>query len=162
MINLYGFAHYWARRLGVPPGDDRFDDLVQEGVISGWQAAENGKDETYQKVCVKNRITGMLMNPSKRAPFGHVGKKTYEMTHKIDRSMTLSSEDLTLIPEENLGLSLEWRDIIDGLTERDRTIAYGIAAGETWKEIAADLDEYSWEIERLWESEIAPTLRELV
>jgi DNA-directed RNA polymerase specialized sigma24 family protein len=162
MSNLYGFAHFWTRRLGVSPGDDRFDDLAQEGVISAWQAAQRGKDETYQKVCVKNRITGMLMNPSKRAPFGHIGTKTYEMTHKIDRSMVLSSQDLTMIPDENEGLSLETRDILDGLNPRYRYIAYAVAAGSTWAEIGGDLGEYSWEIERMWGSEIAPILRELV
>lgn len=150
------------RALGIRGSDERFDDLLQEGVIAAWLAVQTPRQDpaTYGRVAMRNRIKRLVSRPTQ--PFGgSTGTKTYDLhAQHIHRADLVEAEE-TPAPDsiDQMNLSEDVRAAIRALpTVRERLIAVGVALGHSWAELATDLDAYSWEIETEWDGEVRPVL----
>ena len=158
-------AKILSEELGIRGYDERFDDLLQEGVIAAWLATQVPRDNpyTYGKVAMRRRMVDLIANPTKRKFYGALRNKgkEYDMHGRQGRA---SMEVAELSPATDvfdaLDLTPDVTEALLALDGNDRIIAVGIALGHTYAELGNDLGEYSWTIERRWEEFIRPRLRE--
>lgn len=161
-MNLYPAAVRTVLERGLRGDDARFDDAVQEGVIAGWLAVQTPRREpaTYARVAMRRRITDILSG--RRRPIGGAeGTKVYDLHAQHTRRADFADAEATPAPDTLSPLELRGplARALACLDDADRHIALGVARGDSWAELGADLDAYSWAVEAAWSTRIRPHLR---
>lgn len=146
---------------------EKFDDLVQEGVVAGWKAADKarGNPVTYAAVTARRRITDVdLGTPMLGNENG--GRPTYDVA-RTGRQEPEDALDGLLLAAPDLLSAVEWAyhrgtvlAVLNSLPLRQREYVYHrFWMGRTDAEIAAFTGTTREAVKSLWHRSIKPTLR---
>ncbi len=147
------------------PSDERFDDLVQEGVVAGWKAAPKatGDPVTYAAVSARRRITDVGTG---KAPMlgNETGGPTYDFARRPelreDFELAVGLEAPELLAAVELAYHYdEILRVLSAMPQRYREYVYlRFWLGMTNAEVAAHRGSVVTAEKSLWQRTIRPRL----
>lgn len=151
------------------PNDERFDDLVQEGVLAAWKATQEPRTDpaTYGAVSARRRVGDMLTG---RYPMTGSEAEPGKRIHDMSRSAAHHAEGLEAVEDMassgNPYVAVEQRvDMARALARlepRDQTIARMVGEDQPWEVIAPVVGMKPLGARNRWTREVRPQLRDIL
>jgi RNA polymerase sigma factor (sigma-70 family) len=173
-------THHVSKYLA--PSDERFDDLVQEGVIKAWAEVQTKERElrdstTFGAVVARRQISSVLVgkvpmtgNEAEQKPRrGTEGRnrktgvgKTYEPYRRPGSLVRTESVVVNMPSRGDMYAIVDHRiDVqraLGDLSRRDKAIIAGVKADKTWEAIAASLGATVPSVRGRWKRHLQPRL----